>query len=62
VANEYINKWYLLQDSIVKNRTDGSLVRMVTMVAENETVAQAEQRLLSFMQVAEPKLKQYIAE
>lgn len=62
VANEYINKWYLLQDSIVKNRTDGSLVRMVTMVADNETVAQAEQRLLSFMQVAEPKLKQYIAE
>jgi hypothetical protein len=35
---------------------------MVTMVAENETIAQAEQRLLSFMQVAEPKLKQYIAE
>jgi len=62
VANEYINKWYLLQDSIIKNRTDGSLVRMVTMVADNETVAQAEQRLLSFMQVAEPKLKQYIAE
>lgn len=62
VANEYINKWYLLQDSIIKNRTDGSLVRMVTMVADNETVAQAEQRILSFMKVAEPKLKQYIAE
>lgn len=62
VANEYLNKWYLLQDSIMKNRTDGSLVRMVTMVGQNESIAQAEQRLQSFMSVAEPQLKQYIAE
>jgi len=60
VANEYINKWYLFIDSIMKNRTDGSLVRVVTYVAENEALADADARLIEFMAEAEPELKNYI--
>jgi len=60
VANEYINKWYLLIDSIVKNRTDGALVRVVTNVAEHESLADADNRLIGFMAEAEPQLQQYI--
>jgi exosortase D (VPLPA-CTERM-specific) len=60
VANEYINKWYLLQDAISKNRTDGALVRVVTTVALHETLESADERILDFMAKAEPELKDYI--
>ncbi len=60
VANEYINKWYLFIDSIFKNRTDGALVRVVTNVAEYESLADADARLIDFMATAEPELKNYI--
>lgn len=60
IANEYINKWYLFVDSIVKNRTDGALVRVVTSVAENESLNDADARLTDFMASAEPELQNYI--
>ncbi|OUR71055.1 VPLPA-CTERM-specific exosortase XrtD [Methylophaga sp. 41_12_T18] len=60
VANEYINKWYLFIDSIFKNRTDGSLVRVVTTVPKHENMKIADERLLDFMSKAEPELKHYI--
>ena len=60
IANEYINKWYLFLDAIFKNRTDGSLVRIVTSVLPNETLAAADARIEDFMAHAEPELKQYI--
>jgi exosortase D (VPLPA-CTERM-specific) len=60
VANEYINKWYLFLDAIFKNRTDGSLVRVVTIVAENESLDVADARLVDFMTHAKPELKQFI--
>jgi len=60
VANEYINKWYLLVDALFKNRTDGSLVRVVTSVAPDENIEEADKRLLDFMAKAEPQLTDYI--
>ncbi|PCJ30696.1 MAG: VPLPA-CTERM-specific exosortase XrtD [Gammaproteobacteria bacterium] len=60
IANEYINKWYLLIDSIVKNRTDGALVRIVTNVGQNESIENADARIISFMATIEPELKHYI--
>ena len=60
VANEYINKWYLFLDAIVKNRTDGALVRVVTSVGEQESLETADARLIDFMAHAEPELKHYI--
>lgn len=60
IANEYIKKWYLFIDALLENRTDGSLVRVVTSVAPNETLAEADARILDFMAIAKPELKQYI--
>jgi exosortase D (VPLPA-CTERM-specific) len=36
IANEYWMKWYLLTDSLTRNRTDGSLVRLTTPIIANE--------------------------
>ncbi len=60
VANEYLNKWYLLQDAIFKNRTDGALIRVVTTVSPHEKLESADERLLDFMAKAEPELTDYI--
>jgi EpsI family protein len=60
IANEYWAKVYLLTDAIVKNRTDGALVRLTTRVFPGETEDEADRRLMAFMQDAVPKLKGFL--
>jgi EpsI family protein len=60
VASEYWAKFYLVKDSIQMHRTDGSLVRVTTLLAPNETADQAQQRLLAFAQNVVPLLNEYI--
>lgn len=52
VANEYIKKWWLLKDAIAHNRTDGSLVRIVTRIDKKSGLAAAEDRAAKFIQIA----------
>lgn len=49
IANEYVAKWYLLKDAILMNRTDGTLIRLVTSVRDDESVEDADSRLQGFM-------------
>ncbi len=56
VANEYIKKWWLLKDAIVHNRTDGSLVRIVTRIDKKSGLAAAEDRAAKFIQIANSAL------
>jgi len=60
IANEYWAKFYLLLDAIVKNRTDGALVRLTTQVLPGEVERDADQRLQTFMQDAVPRLSEYL--
>jgi exosortase D (VPLPA-CTERM-specific) len=60
IANEYWAKFYLLADAIVKNRTDGALVRLTTQVLPGESERDADHRLQTFMQDAVPKLSEYL--
>ena len=60
VADEYWAKWYLLRDSIEKNRTDGALVRLITEIKPDESEADADGRLQSFMNVALPRLTDFL--
>src|ERR1019366_6008769 len=60
IANEYWSKWYLLAGSIVKNRSDGSLVRLSTPVFRGESEHDADVRLRSFMKDVVPNLAQYL--
>ena len=60
IANEYWAKFYLLTDAIVKNRTDGALVRLTTKVSPGETEHDADKRLQAFMQDAVPKLANFL--
>lgn len=60
VANEFAVKWYLLWDALTRNRTDGALVRLTTMIAPNEDIAEGDERLAAFAASAVPKLNDYI--
>jgi len=60
VANEYINKWYLFIDSILKNRTDGALVRLVTSVGPHEDISVADAKIVAFMVDSNAQLNKFI--
>jgi EpsI family protein len=60
VASEYWAKIYLVTDAIRMNRSDGSLVRLTTPMAPDESAEVAMQRLLPVVQEIVPLLNQYI--
>jgi exosortase D (VPLPA-CTERM-specific) len=60
IANEYWMKWYLLTDSLSRQRTDGSLVRLTTPIVPDETPASADKRLQDFLSLVNPMMSEYI--
>jgi len=60
LASEYWAKFYLVNDSIRLNRSDGSLVRVVTPIAPGEGSELAQQRLVSFSGNLVPLLGRYV--
>lgn len=62
ITNEYLVKWYLFWDALIRNRTDGSLVRLTTMIKSGEDIALADKRLAEFAGLTQPYLSRYIPE
>ena len=60
ITNEYLAKWYIFQDSLLMNRTDGALVRVITVLPDGSDVEAADQRLQEFIRVAAPRLSYYV--
>jgi exosortase D (VPLPA-CTERM-specific) len=60
IASEYWSKWYLLSDAILKNRSDGALVRLMTVVAPGELESEADARLRQFIRELLPRLTAFL--
>jgi exosortase D (VPLPA-CTERM-specific) len=60
ITNEYLVKWYLLQDALLRNRTDGALVRLITPLSGSEPQAVADARLARFAGSVLPVLRNYL--
>jgi len=60
VASEYWAKFYLVKDAIQMNRSDGSLVRLVTPISPGETPDAAQQRILVLTSAVVALLDNYI--
>jgi len=60
VASEYWAKFYLIEDTIRLNRSDGSLIRFTTELGHNESEAVAEQRLTYLLRDLVPVLGRYL--
>jgi EpsI family protein len=54
IASEYAGKFWMMADAISRNRTDGSLVRLITPINDGE--AKARYRLLEFTEIVFPKI------
>ena len=55
-------KLYSFWDALVRHRTDGALVRIITPIYNTEPVAQAETRLQGFTQKIAPVLERFLPE
>jgi exosortase D (VPLPA-CTERM-specific) len=60
IANDFEAKLSVLKDSLTMGRTDGALVRYVTAIAPGETEADAEARLMRFMQTSLRPLPRFV--
>jgi EpsI family protein len=60
VPNEYVAKGYMVADAIRMNRTDGALVRVITMVSPSESLETAKARAIRFTQQMAPNLPRFI--
>lgn len=60
LSNEYLVKLYLFWDALSRGRTDGALVRIVSLVGPGETEDIVDQRLLRFVSTFEPELARYV--
>ena len=60
LTNEYVMKWYNFWDSLVRNRSDGALIRMTTLVRTSESLSDGDKRLLQFAEQVLPSMGQYI--
>ena len=54
IASAYAGKFWMMADAISRNRTDGSLVRLITPMNDGEATARS--RLLGFTQIAFPQI------
>lgn len=60
VANEYMAKFYLVADALRMNRTDGSLVRVMSPIDQTEGIAAAKSRVEMFSKELMPILPSFI--
>jgi EpsI family protein len=60
VASEYDAKFYLIKDSLLLHRSDGSMIRVATELRRHETSALAQQRLVSLLSELVPHVGTYI--
>ncbi|MFM9916339.1 MAG: VPLPA-CTERM-specific exosortase XrtD [Rhizobacter sp.] len=60
LTNEFAVKWFILLDSITRKRSDGALLRLVTLVPPGEDIAAADRRLTGFLGTVAPLLKKHV--
>ncbi len=53
-------KWYLFWDALTRNRTDGALIRLTTLVDKNDSLEEADKRLLDFAAKISPIITEYV--
>jgi exosortase D (VPLPA-CTERM-specific) len=60
ITNEYVVKWYLFWDALIRNRTDGALVRLVVALPPGGATSAADRELAQFAASAAITLASYV--
>ena len=56
IQNDWLERFYLFEDSVFTGRTDGALVRFITGLTPGESKESAKERLKRFVQLTIPAL------
>lgn len=59
-TNEYAVKWFIFWDALTRNRTEGALVRVSTLVTDPAQMSHADMRLESFIRSLNPRLAYHL--
>jgi EpsI family protein len=62
ITSDYAAKFYNVRDSLLRGRTDGALVRLVTPLAPGESPEAASARLRAVLSLAMPQLGRHLPE
>ena len=60
LPSEFLVKWYLFWDALTRNRTDGALVRLTTVLEPGQDFSDGDRTLGNFARVLAPRLDSYI--
>ncbi len=61
-ASEWTVRYYVILDGLMKNRTDGAMVRLVTAFFPDDAPGEADERLRSLAKTMSPRMPAYIPE
>lgn len=62
VANEFIMKFWLIVDAVMRKRSDGAMVRLITPVMDGMTVEEADEKLEAMQARLQTFLPAYVPE
>lgn len=60
ITNEYLVKWFVLKDAVLKRRTDGAMIRLITPLSPGQDAAKADTALAHFIADLQPKISLYV--
>jgi exosortase D (VPLPA-CTERM-specific) len=60
ITNEYAAKWYMFVDALLKNRTDGALLRVVVPVSDINKIDEVERHADQFLADFYPLMTEYL--
>ncbi len=60
VTNEYLVKWYMFEDALQRNRTDGALVRLIAPIPLGATEEETDSVLSKFTADLAANLQRYV--
>lgn len=60
LTSEYLLKWYIFQDGLLMQRSDGALIRLITPLPDLAETAEADARLAALVQAITPVLGDYV--
>jgi exosortase D (VPLPA-CTERM-specific) len=60
VTNEFAVKWYLFWDALTRHRSDGAMVRLITVLQPGGDTAAADRDLVQFAALVAPELSRFV--
>jgi EpsI family protein len=62
MANEFVMKFWLIADAVMRKRSDGAMIRLITPIEGDMTLEDADKKLTAMTERVESFLPDYVPE